>query len=341
MYRIELCDWFRRTVDVKSLDIFDLGEIETTRRWLTADSAAFTRESAEAVVYAEQMALPDRDGGRLHWMYSFERLSLNPSPEAIELLRRHPERINWTLLVQNPHPEAIAWVRAAPEKAGWDWAGLNPNPEMVPMMLARVEELVRDNTMRDFGYGYMVQGLSLCQSAEAVAFLERHPEHICWDALAGNPHPAAVELLFRSRTESEIVAWSERFGLSMNTHPRALALLAANPGAINWSRLSANPAPEELAILAANVRCIEWRLLCRNPNPAAMRLVLANLDGLKNHYYPPWSELAKNACCFERVCDYPAMRARMDLLREDLSKAAFHPRRVARFLDMGGDIDDL
>lgn len=188
----------------------------------------------------------------------------------------------------------------------------------------------------------MVQSLALCQHDDAVAFLERHPEHICWDALAGNPHPAAVDLLFRSMSEIDIVEWSEFFGLSMNTHPRALALLAAHPRAINWRRLSANPSPDALAILAANVRRIEWDRLCRNPNPDAIQILVANFDKIGDDEKEElWEDLVKTPAVFEKAYDYDAMRARTDAFKRELIGAAMHPRKLQRWIDAGGDIDEF
>ena len=48
-----------------------------------------------------------------------------------------------------------------------------------------------------------------------------------------------------------------------------------------------------------------------------------------------------NPHIFIEVYDYAAIRAHMDLIREDLAKAAGHPARLMRHLEAGGRIDDF
>ena len=53
-----------------------------------------------------------------------------------------------------------------------------------------------------------------------------------------------------------------------------------------------------------------------------------------------WSSLSLNPGIFER--DYIQMsKMRTRIILEDLMKNALHPRRVQRFLDLGGDMDDF
>ena len=52
---------------------------------------------------------------KLYW----NPLSKNPSPGAIELLEKNPEKINWGCLSMNP--SAIHLLEKNPEKINWHW----------------------------------------------------------------------------------------------------------------------------------------------------------------------------------------------------------------------------
>ena len=54
-----------------------------------------------------------------------------------------------------------------------------------------------------------------------------------------------------------------------------------------------------------------------------------------------WGGLLQNPAIFKEVYDYPAIRARMDLLREDFAKAYGHPHRLESWLAAGGDPNDF
>ncbi len=53
-----------------------------------------------------------------------ELLSQNLNPEAIELLKKYPEKIDWFWLSQNPN--AIELLKAHPKKIYWNRLSKNP-----------------------------------------------------------------------------------------------------------------------------------------------------------------------------------------------------------------------
>ena len=77
---------------------------------------------------------------------------------------------------------------------------------------------------------------------------------------------------------------------------------------------------------------INWYNLSENPN--AIHLLEQNLDKID------WDWLSKNPNIFGR--DYIKMsKKRTWIILEDLMKNALHPRRLIRFLELGGDFDDF
>ena len=77
---------------------------------------------------------------------------------------------------------------------------------------------------------------------------------------------------------------------------------------------------------------IDWRVLSCNPN--AIHILEQNLDKIN------WCHLSENPNIFGR--DYIKMsKMRTWIILEDLMKNALHPKRLTRFLELGGDSDDF
>jgi hypothetical protein len=189
-----------------------------------------------------------------------------------------------------------------------------------------------------------------------VSRLRASPENIDWNVLSENPHPEAIKLL--RENPDKINQW----GLSRNPCADAVAILREDLHGIAWHILSANPCPDAVALLRENFDKVHWVKLSKNPCPDAVALLRENPDKidwkeLATNWCPgavslfsdttvaeqniSWEKLSGNPGIFEEVYDYDAMRAVMDIHRESLAKVAFHPRRLARHLEFGGDPDDF
>jgi hypothetical protein len=123
--------------------------------------------------------------------------------------------------------------------------------------------------------------------------------------------------------------------LSKNPCPGAVALLALNQHKIRWRELSGNPCPAAITLLALYPAKIHWSKLSYNTCPAAMKVLKKNYDKIN------WAGLLQMPYIFKEVYDYPAIRARMDLLREDFAREVGHPLRLERHLEAGCDPDDF
>jgi hypothetical protein len=95
--------------------------------------------------------------------------------------------------------------------------------------------------------------------------------------------------------------------LSLN--PNAVHLLEKNPDKINWDHLSGNP--NAIHLLEKNPDIINWSFLSRNPS------------------------------IFKKTIKYKYLYQRMNIIREELMMKCMHPRRLERWIEMGGDIDDF
>jgi hypothetical protein len=107
--------------------------------------------------------------------------------------------------------------------------------------------------------------------------------------------------------------------------------LEENPQEIYWPWLSLNP--NAIHLLEKNPDKIIWGHLSGNPN--AMHILEEN----KNRIF--WSVLSTNSSIFNKKLNYEFLTERMNIIREELMMKCMHPRRLERWIEMGGDIDDF
>jgi hypothetical protein len=99
---------------------------------------------------------------------------------------------------------------------------------------------------------------------------------------------------------------------------------------LNWKSLSLNP--NSIHYLEQNQDKIIWDYLSLNLN--AIHLLEKNQDKID------WYYLSKNPNIFE--LDYIRMaEIRIKIILEELIKNVWHPKRIIRYLELGGNIDDL
>ena len=229
---------------------------------------------------------------KLDWDY----LSLNPN--AIELLKANPDKINWDVISKNPSPGVIELLKENPHEE-IDWEQLSANPNAIELLKANPDNIFWPN-------------LSANTNSEAIELLKKnHYEEIDWALLSSNPNPKAIELLKANR---DYIYWNY---LSANPHPYAIELLKANPNEIGWKHLSSNPNPEAIELLKKNLDKINWfdflgnpsaiEFLKENPkeidwhalsvNPAAIKLLKENKTKIN------WKWLSKNPAIFEEVLE--------------------------------------
>ena len=80
-------------------------------------------------------------------------------------------------------------------------------------------------------------------------------DHLYWDGLSSNTHPAAIEML-----KSRLDMIGHKF-LSANVHPWAMQYTASVPNKIYWDWLSANSSPYAIKLLKQNPDKVSWEFL--------------------------------------------------------------------------------
>jgi hypothetical protein len=108
----------------------------------------------------------------------------------------------------------------------------------------------------------------------------------------------------------------------------AISLLEKNQNKICWRHLSMNP--NAIHLLEKNLDKIDWSWLSRNEN--AIHLLEKNKDKIN------WECLSINPNIF--TLDYVFIKERMNIYKEELIMAVFHPIRFSRYLDMGYNLGD-
>jgi hypothetical protein len=215
---------------------------------------------------ASQYSLRNIEYELQRWV-SFGKLSkelLSENPNAIDFLKKNPDKIVWEFLSLNPN--AIEMLKANPEKI--DWSMLSSNPSAIEMLKANPEK---------------IDWHMLSSNPSAIEMLKANPEKIDWENLSLNS--GAIEMLKANRDK---INWN-----ILSKNEKAIELLQENPKRINWKILSANPNPKAFEMLKANPTKINWRMLSANPN--AIELLQTNLKNID------WSMLSSNPAIFKAI----------------------------------------
>jgi hypothetical protein len=198
----------------------------------------------------------------------------------------------------------------------------------------------------------------LSTNPHAIKFLEKNPGKIQWGWLSTNP--AAIHLLEKNRGK---INWH-----MLSKNPAAIHLLEENLDKINWELLACNPAPAAKELLEKKPEdppklesdssdSSDWGEPLggrwetpeyEEPTITIGSKTISFSDYLKEENVkflkenPDkifWRFISNNPAIF--IYDYSAMRWANQTLSEELASVVFHPKRVARFLEAGGNIDDL
>jgi hypothetical protein len=212
------------------------------------------------------------------------------------------------------------YIKQNPNKI--DWKEMSDKPHAVDF-LQKFPEYI------DWNY------FSLNRNAFPI--LKQNPDKIVWKYFSANRNPEAIEMLAQNLDK---IDW---FSLCMNYSPEAMKLLEKNIHKIteldeiekrhHRRVLSANCCAVEL--LEKYPELIDWNALCKNINPRAIYLLYNNPDRIN------WEIFLRNHDFYLFECDYKELKKARKTLNVEIIRAAMHPRRVARYLEMGGDLDDF
>lgn len=222
---------------------------------------------------------------------------------AISLLKRHPDKITKWDLSFNENPEAIRMIEE--DNDNIIWYPLLCNPAAIHLVEPRLNEILPSNG----GAGWKM----LCQNPAAIHILEKpeNSEHLCMYYLASNPN--AIGLIKKHIDELVNEDGDDDF---------------VNNVLSNFCR---NEGEGVIELLEKYPEKIRWNGLSRNKN--AIHLLERNQEKIS------WYEISRNTAIFQY--DYDTMKHNHMDLKEEIIKAAMHPSRILRYLDMGGSLDSI
>lgn len=249
-------------------------------------------------------------------VYFWKRLSINPS--AIRLLEQNLKHVNWSRLSKNP--AAVHLLHKYPQKIDMVTVWANPNvrdilrvlPEPFDKLLDRA--LLHDTKSRSNENETTWGCLASNPSPEIMAVLKKHRNKVQWDQLSTNPSAVAVQMLDENTCRTGRI------------DPHTNVLLPTTPYVFHPHNNYSN-------------------MFCANYN--AMHLIKAHFSFLEYHKNDPDLRQRRNklvAKLFANpgifILDYAAMRDRMRSFAEELAAKAFHPQRIARWIEAGFEPDD-
>ena len=171
---------------------------------------------------------------------------VSSNPNAGRLIERYPEKIDLSELCSNPCPEAINLLSKNIDSKAIKWDDLSGNPSALPLLEQRLDKIDWEEASGNLGIlpllekhlDKVIWELVCCNgedtTQEAIDFLEKHVEHLCYDCWYKlSELPIAVPLLEKY---PEHIYWDR---LSRNS--KAIHLLEQSPEKIDWVFLSFNP----------------------------------------------------------------------------------------------------
>jgi len=117
----------------------------------------------------------------------------------------------------------------------------------------------------------------------------------------------------------------------LSDNPNAINLLEKNIDKIDWFYLSGNP--NAIKLLEQNIDKIDWEILSGNLN--AIELLEKNIDKID------WFYLLGNSSIFNISYNYPLIKKRIDIIKEELLIVTLYPDRIMNWIEQGFMINNL
>jgi hypothetical protein len=280
--------------------------------------------------------------------------NLSNSPYSIELLKEHPNLINWYILSSNAN--AIEILTQNQDKI--DWIALSGNINAIQLLNENKDKIYWNIlSMNENAYKLLkdnqdkIDWCNICINQNSLIIKDiivpniTNP-NICWSSLSQNDNDEAIKILFDNQDK---IDW---YYLSYNNNDMIIPLLQKYPDNINWMNLCSNSNSNIIKSLISNDinnPKIVWSVLIQNRCDEAIKLIINNQDKIDKYYlynhtyirninyynydddYEDYFEL-----------DYEKMKQNFLTMEEEIIKVVLHPRRVMRYLiEFNFDIDDL
>ena len=168
-------DWWALSQNPNAMELLKANSTKIYWNGLSANTNLKAIELLKDKIYAENLINQDvldnlNPSDKIDWW------ALSQNTNAIELLKRNIDKINWALLSKNPNQEAIKLLKANPTKIDWDYLSENSNSGAIELLKANPAKI---NLYR----------LAQNPNPNAVELLKNfeHKTQMMWDFLNANP----------------------------------------------------------------------------------------------------------------------------------------------------------
>lgn len=232
---------------------------------------------------------------------------------ALSILEKHPDKVDWNSLCYNKNPQALALLEKYCPREKWDWDALSNNP-----------------------------------NAAALYLLKKHPEKINWCKLSGNPGAAAISLLEENpdKINWSLLCFNQNAIplLEKNLDKVVWEHLIYNPNATpllekHLEKLTETERKVFNSHHGFRHTCSQnntgWNWVVLSQNPDAIHLLEQNQDKIN------WANLSANPNIF---LTYEEMREQNTAFRNELLEVALHPTRIQKMLELtppGTSLEDI
>ena len=265
--------------------------------------------------------IPDGKYLELNW----KALCSNTCPDAFEFLRKHLKYVDFDEISQNPSPLALKLLHYK----YWDFTH---HTKLVLNSYKPAFEYIILNSRVPIDRFIDFYPEMWANEAAAEYLLTNYETKINWHYLSRNPSPIALDYLMKHESQ---IDWR---GFARNSSPRAMAIIERVIPLIvehNVTSTTVTTNSEIQEIINKGMYMMNLDILYDNPNPNAVKLLLK----YKNPNDINYTRLLRRPEIFEY--DYQWMRKAKKELNREFTEYYWHPRRVAKFLERGHDMDEM
>jgi hypothetical protein len=188
----------------------------------------------------------------------YDLFSMNTSPDAIEMLRKYPHKINWNLLSANP--TAMSLLKENMENISWIYLSKNPNPEAIQMIEEHMNQTGEEGEQPINTRNWMK--MWIYANPNALHLFDENRDKWSYHHLSSNTNPEIIQIIDELIDSGSPYAKQLNWSL-LSANPAAINIIKKNMDKISWNYLSVNP--EAIDILEENQSLIDWFKLSENP----------------------------------------------------------------------------
>lgn len=235
---------------------------------------------------------------------------LSKNPDAIHILIKNPELIDWAMLSTNPSSKALEIIEEniinecigttkqldvkcsrtySNYPAFWRLLATNTNPKAVEI----IEKYYYKINPLDFGSEEVIDFWSdLCRNPNAIHLIEKYPDYIDWETILENPNavPIIEKNLDKIHNDDWIILSGNQNAVHIFEKPEYLNKL------YDWSYLSKNP--KAMHIIVNNWDKVDW--ITFSQNPSAINMIIQLLQEQKDYH----TKNMKNIEMKQKIGDY-------------------------------------